>query len=113
MFGTGADAIERGLVDRLGGLEAAVDRAAELGKVQRRKAVVRDFPSVSPLARLSPPAHSDAPNASLTLGLLSETGRGSLAAMSVAALVVLVFARSPQQTLSRFKNSDLRIQIEI
>jgi protease-4 len=62
---TGADARERGLVDALGGVEAALERAAARGGIPLAEAEIVRFPHVSPLARLRPPTHSGAPNAAL------------------------------------------------
>jgi protease-4 len=62
---TGADAVERGLVDGVGGLESAVAAAARLARVEPADTDVVRYPQVSPLARLRPPTHSDAPNAAI------------------------------------------------
>ncbi len=60
---TGADAVQIGLVDRLGGLSDAVDVAcAEVG-IRREEADVRTLPRLRPLDRLRPPQNSDAPRA--------------------------------------------------
>lgn len=58
---TGADAHDRQLVDRLGGIDEAVDLARELAKLREGKGVVREFPRVSPLARMRPPSSSEDP----------------------------------------------------
>ncbi|MBJ7471908.1 MAG: signal peptide peptidase SppA, partial [Solirubrobacteraceae bacterium] len=60
---TGADALERGLVDRLGGLDEAITVAAEKAGRARADVTPRRFPHASPLARLRSPQHSDSPNA--------------------------------------------------
>jgi len=58
---SGADAVERGLVDRLGGLSDAVDVACQRAGIRREDAEVRSLPRVSPLERLRPAQNSDAP----------------------------------------------------
>lgn len=62
---TGADALERGLVDALGGLSAAVDAACELAGTSRDDVEVRAWPKPNPLAALTPPESSEAPAAAL------------------------------------------------
>lgn len=79
---TGADALERGLVDELGGLERAVDLAADLTGRRRDALTVKRYPDVPPLARLMPANHSDAPNASLAAPALP----GDSAAAMLSAL---------------------------
>lgn len=64
---TGADARERGLVDELGNLEAALRSAARRAGLSLADAEVVGFPRVSPMAYLRPPANSDAPGASIAL----------------------------------------------
>jgi protease-4 len=67
---TGADAVEIGLVDRLGGLDDAVGVACERAGVSREDAEVRTLPRVGPLDRLKPPENSDSPRvAGLPSGL--------------------------------------------
>lgn len=61
----GADAHQRGLVDRLGGLESALDAAARRAQLDLADAEIVAYPQVSPLARLRPPLHSDAPGAAV------------------------------------------------
>ena len=58
---TGADAAERGLVDRIGGLSDAVDVACRRAGIRREDAELRTLPRVSPLDRLRPAPNSDAP----------------------------------------------------
>lgn len=68
---TGADAHERGLVDRLGGLDASLDlarRAAHLPDT----APVRVFPRMRPLDRLRPPESSE-DRAAARASLLAES----------------------------------------
>ncbi|MEN0014732.1 MAG: signal peptide peptidase SppA, partial [Solirubrobacteraceae bacterium] len=62
---TGADAHERGLVDRLGGLEEAITIAAEKAGRPRSAVHAVRFPDVSPLQQLRPPASSEAVRARL------------------------------------------------
>lgn len=83
---TGADARERGLVDTVGGLETALTAAAGRAKLTLADAEVVPYPHVSPLARLRPPMHSDAPNA-------------ALAAPSLGALDLLAAPGSPEALL--------------
>jgi protease-4 len=80
---TGVDALDRGLIDRFGGLEDAIGVAAKLAGRTRDDVTAQRFPDVSPLARLRPPQHSDAPGASLGAGWLPgmrSTGPGAVAA---------------------------------
>jgi len=74
---TGADALERGLVDRLGGLRTAVDRAARRSGLDSDTVRVVALPRVGPLDRLRPAQSSDAAAAALTLGWWSA-GAGSV-----------------------------------
>lgn len=60
---TGTDARERGLVDRLGGIDAALEAAAGRARIDLADALVTRYPAVSPLERLRPPVNSDAPGA--------------------------------------------------
>lgn len=69
---TGADAKERGLVDQLGGLSAAVDKACELAGVRRKNVDVRGIPKPHPLAMFMPAESSDALEAALPLPLPGE-----------------------------------------
>jgi protease-4 len=57
------DALERGLVDRLGGLQDAARRAAELAGVPSDRIKLRTVPRVTPLDRLRPPQSSETPTA--------------------------------------------------
>ncbi len=74
---TGADALERGLVDELGGLRRATEIARERAGLAP-KAPLRLVPAVTPLQRLRQPRNSDDPTAfahSRALGSgLSEWG---------------------------------------
>lgn len=51
---TGADAQELRLVDHLGGMDLAIDRACALAGVDRRRSQVRPFPALGPLDALRP-----------------------------------------------------------
>ena len=62
---TGADAQERGLVDELGGLDAALSAAAEAAGRERADLDAVRYPEEPALARLLPAPNSQAPNASL------------------------------------------------
>ncbi|MEH3053412.1 MAG: signal peptide peptidase SppA [Patulibacter minatonensis] len=76
---TGADALERQLVDELGGLEQAIDHAAELAGRQRKDLIIGRYPDVPFIERLKPPTHSDAPNAALATGASVLGGAAALA----------------------------------
>ena len=66
---TGADALGHGLVDRLGGLEEAVDLACERARLRREGVDVRTLPRVGLMERMRPPRSSEQPaGASATLG---------------------------------------------
>jgi protease-4 len=61
---TGADAAERGLVDVLGGLDRAIDTAAERARIPAGAEIdVVSYPVVSPLARIRAPKSSESPRA--------------------------------------------------
>lgn len=75
---TGADAAERGLVDGLGGLSAAVDVACELAGTSRDDVDVRAWPKPNPFAAFTPAESSEAPAAAVA-GLGSGLGAGLLA----------------------------------
>ena len=66
---TGADAVERGLVDELGGIERAVLVACERAGVDRGEVELRTMPKPKPLERLLPVENSESPAASLGDGL--------------------------------------------
>jgi protease-4 len=63
---TGADAIDRGLVDHLGGLDLAVSLARDMAGLREDRSVVREYPRISILDRLRSPASSDSPAAVAT-----------------------------------------------
>ena len=62
---TGADALDRGLVDELGGLERAVAVACERADVDRGDVELRTMPKPKPLERLLPVENSESPAAGL------------------------------------------------
>jgi protease IV len=68
---TGADALENGLVDELGGLEQAASMARRRAGLPAA-APLRTYPRVRPLDRLRPPGSSDEP-AAAAAGLLAES----------------------------------------
>jgi protease-4 len=78
---TGADALAHGLVDKLGGLEDAVDIACERAGLRRDEVDVRALPHVSIVRRLRPPESSEHPAAAL-----AAPGEQPLLAGAVAAL---------------------------
>lgn len=69
---TGADALQRGLIDDLGGLSPAIDRACELVGVRRKQVEVRSMPRPHPLQMLMPAESSDALDAALPSVLKGE-----------------------------------------
>ena len=78
---TGADAVERGLVDELGGLDRAVELARERARIPAGAEVeVVSYPAVSPFARVRPPRSSESPGAADAAALWE--GWGSFAAMA-------------------------------
>ncbi len=91
---TGADALEHGLVDRLGGLEEAVSRAAALAGRAREDVRAVRYPDVPPLARLVPATSSESPHASLRLSLPGDglAGIAELAASPERLLAELAAA---------------------
>lgn len=75
---TGADAKERGLVDRLGGLDVAITVAAEKAGRTRADVQPRRYPHASPVARLRSPQSSDSPGAALGVSWARGTATGGL-----------------------------------
>ena len=67
---TGADALERGLVDELGGLERAVELAAERGGSSRDDVEVRVVPRPTLHERFLPADNSESPAAASALGVV-------------------------------------------
>ncbi|MFV0451790.1 MAG: signal peptide peptidase SppA [Propioniciclava sp.] len=60
---TGSDAADRGLVDHLGGMSTAIERACALAEVDRAEVHLRAIPTVPLLARFRPADSSESPNA--------------------------------------------------
>jgi protease-4 len=60
---SGADALNNGLVDRLGDLRTAAERAATLAGVEPGAVRLRSVPHLTPMQRLSPPKSSESPTA--------------------------------------------------
>lgn len=60
---TGADAARHGLVDRLGGLDDAVQEACSLAELDREDCDVRAFPKPHPLEAILPPKNSESASA--------------------------------------------------
>ncbi|MDQ4085069.1 MAG: signal peptide peptidase SppA [Actinomycetota bacterium] len=73
---TGADARERGLVDRLGGLDEAVDLACERAGLRRENVEVKTLPKSPLLQQLRPAQSSESPAAAAGLGGLGDGGLG-------------------------------------
>lgn len=87
---TGADAHERGLVDRLGGWDLAVERACALAEIDRAKAVVRAPAVPGFLARFKPAESSESVAAHAARPVTPEGMlRSLLAAVGVEAPGVL------------------------
>ncbi|MFV0451123.1 MAG: S49 family peptidase, partial [Propioniciclava sp.] len=63
---TGSDAAARGLVDHLGGMSTAIDRACALAELDRAGIQLRGIPSIPFLARLRPAESSESANAMLS-----------------------------------------------
>lgn len=78
---TGADAVERGLVDQLGGLDDAV-RVARTEAGLPADAPVRIFPQVTVLERVMPPASSESPGGTSAAW---SPGWGDLASIAARA----------------------------
>src|SRR3954447_2358087 len=66
---TGADAVQRGLVDELGGLERAVELAATRAGVARDDVELRVMPKPNLFQRFMPADNSESPAAAATLGI--------------------------------------------
>lgn len=73
---TGADAVAQRLADRLGGLRAAVGRAAERAGLDPTEVRLAPIPHLGPLGRLRPPESSESPAAALPAGVLAASGPG-------------------------------------
>ena len=98
---TGADALERGLVDRLGGLEEAITVAAERAGRARTDVTPRRYPHASPLARLKSPSNSDAPNAALAASWAGGTASGNLVGDAAAAVAAGLVGAGPEAMLAQ------------
>jgi protease IV len=71
---TGADAREHGLVDRLGGLDDAVDEACSRAGLRRADVELRPLPRSPLLQGLRPAQSSESPAAAAALGIGAEGG---------------------------------------
>jgi protease-4 len=80
---TGADALARGLVDRLGGLEEAVGVACERAGLRRDGVDVRALPHVGILHRIRPPESSERPAAAYAEPDAQRLLAGALAALGL------------------------------
>lgn len=65
---TGAQAVERDLVDHLGGLQTAIERACDLADLDPDGVVTRISPKLGPLDRFMPADNSDSVAAAFRLG---------------------------------------------
>ncbi|MDN5724426.1 MAG: signal peptide peptidase SppA [Propionibacteriales bacterium] len=81
---TGSDAVARGLVDEIGGMDTAIDHACVLAGVDRDAVVARGVPAVPFLSQFRPADSSEAPNAHTSLGSLGLESWG-LGALDLAA----------------------------
>src|SRR3954453_9600659 len=66
---TGADAVQRGLVDELGGLERAVELPASRAGIAREDVDLRVMPKPTLFQRLLPADNSESPAGAATLGI--------------------------------------------
>lgn len=64
---TGADALQHGLIDRLGGLGDAIDETCALLNVTRRDVEVMPYPKPHPLAAFQPPESSESVGVAMAL----------------------------------------------
>ena len=87
---TGADAVEHGLVDEIGGLESAVVVACERAGVDRAEVDLRTMPRAKPLERFLPVQSSESPAATslgeglpLLDGLLAAAGLRSYGVLTM------------------------------
>ena len=83
---TGADALEHGLVDRIGGLEEAVGIACERAGLRRGDVDVRALPRVSVLQRIRPPESSEHPASAQVVPFEQPLLAGALAALGLPPL---------------------------
>ncbi len=88
---SGADAVQRHLVDELGGLQHAVDVACRRAGLDRADVSVRALPKVSPLDRLRPAENSDSPAAAAwdTSTLLRAVGLESWGTLTMPVVYQL------------------------
>ena len=75
---TGADAVRRGLVDELGGLERSVELAAEGAGVARDDVELRVMPRPKLFERFLPADNSESPAATAALGFSGLLGGGGM-----------------------------------
>lgn len=73
---TGAQAAERGLIDRVGGLSASIEAACELVGTDRAHVEVRPWPRSRHLAMLRPPDNGDTVAAAAATGGLDTLAEG-------------------------------------
>ncbi len=109
---TGTDALERGLIDRLGGLEEAVTIAAERAGCSRSDVTLRRFPHASPLSRLRAPAHSDAPGAAAGSSLAGSFSAAAGAAV-LGSLGTTLLGTHPGATLGHHGHGPERLLAEL
>ena len=77
---TGADALQRGLVDELGGLERSVELAAAGAGIAREDLELRVMPKPKLFERFLPADNSESPAASATLGISGLLDLGGMPA---------------------------------
>jgi protease IV len=77
---TGADAVRRGLVDELGGLEQAVELAATTAGIARHDVELRVMPKPNLAQRFLPADNSESPAAATALGVSSLLERPGIPA---------------------------------
>mgnify|MGYP001551712463 CR=1 FL=1 len=82
---TGSDACDRHLVDRLGGLDAAIERACERAGLRRGEAAVRSMPAIPALERLRSAESTESVSASAS-GVLAGM-EGLARAIGLAGIV--------------------------
>ncbi|MDP9443634.1 MAG: S49 family peptidase [Actinomycetota bacterium] len=87
---TGADARRHGLVDRLGGLEDAIDVACQRAGVARSEVAVRTVPRRTLLDRVRPAESSERP-AAAAVAEMTELSLASLLPQALAALGMPVY----------------------
>ncbi|WP_114560266.1 signal peptide peptidase SppA [Desertihabitans aurantiacus] len=75
---TGADAARHGLVDHLGGMDVAVDRACELAGLDRERVGLRSVPASAVLSQLRPARSSESPRGETGAGWTGPAGAGAV-----------------------------------